>query len=190
MSSENLLKKFSGINNLKAVFWGRLFIGLVFLIYGVLILNFISIEDIWTKWSIALAFLGLGLTFILDGQSALREYFTGSKISEIKNREANGLIISIIVLFFIIGTILFFIKFNNLENPSLYPMAIFLVAILIILIFQDKISHFELSKDKIIVKMKEGEEKDYEKIESKKKEWGFKIEEVNENVRQNKDKRI
>lgn len=76
MNLENILKKFSGVNNLKAVFFGRSIIGLAFIFYGLLTLTSISIEDVWTKWSIALAFFGLGLMFILDGQSILREYFT------------------------------------------------------------------------------------------------------------------
>lgn len=177
MSLENILRKFSGVNHLKSTLIFRFIIGLVFVIYGFFIFYLTNIEDIWVKTSVSLAFWGLGLMFILDCQSILREYFSGLKVNKAKNN-GTGLLILLIGLFFVIGTILLFIKFNNLENPSLYPMIIFLVAILVILIFQEKISHFELSKDRIVVKMKEDQEKDYENIESRKKEWGFKIEEV------------
>ncbi len=175
---ENFLRKISGIDNLKGIFWSRFIIGLIFIIYGVLILKQISIsnEDM-TKISITLAFFGLGLMFILDGQSILREYFTTDKKREI-NKEQESLLIFSAKLFFIIGSILFFVKFYILESPSLYPMVIFLTLIFITIIFRKRILHLEVSRDKILVKMKEDQENDYKNLQSKQKEWDFEIKEV------------
>jgi predicted membrane protein len=78
-------------------------------------------------------------------------------------------------LIFVTGSILFFIKFYAAEIPSLYSMVLFLIAIILIILFYKKITHFEISKNKILVKMKEDQEKDYESIEAKKKEWNFEI---------------
>ena len=74
-----MLKKISGMDNLKSVSIFRFILGIIFILYGVLILIFIPIKEIWTIRSIALAFFGLGLMFILDGQSILREYFRNNK---------------------------------------------------------------------------------------------------------------
>jgi len=71
---EEFLKEISGINNLKRVSLGRIIIGLVLVIYGVIVLS-IPFDDPWTKITIAFVFFGLGLAFLLDGQSVLREYF-------------------------------------------------------------------------------------------------------------------
>ncbi|VVB77942.1 Uncharacterised protein [uncultured archaeon] len=179
--SEKFLRALSGIDNLKGVFLGRVIIGMVLSGYGFLIFFLNSISDQWTRISLASAFWGLGLMFILDGQATLREYFTNNSKSKITPESKHSLT-SILAIFFIIGVILFFIKFYSLENPSLYPMIIFLISILLILVFHEKISHFEISKDKLLVKMKKDQEQYYDNIESKKKEWDFKIEEVKSNV--------
>mgnify|MGYP001620046375 CR=1 FL=1 len=72
---EKMLRRLSGIDNLLRIAKGRFIIGIIFIIYGVIILLADSINDFWIKISIAVAFFGLGLTFVLDGQSILREYF-------------------------------------------------------------------------------------------------------------------
>ena len=45
-------------------------------------------------------------------------------------------------------------------------------------------------KEKFIVKIKEDQEEYYKKIESNKKKWNFKIDEVNKNVQPNKNKKV
>lgn len=162
MSLENILKKFSGVNNLKAVFFGRFFIGITFIFYGILVLKFISIEDVWTKWSIALAFFGLGLMFILDGQSILREYFNRD-YNKPHFRNEHPLLIKIAEFIFIIGSILFLIKFYNSDNVSFYPLIIFLIAIFIIIVFYERISNFKINwkgnSIEVLINQKEGIEK-------------------------------
>ncbi len=69
---EKILRFISGTDNLKAVALTRLIIGIIFIGYGLTIFSF-PIE-LWTKSSLLLAFFGLGLMFIFDGQSILREY--------------------------------------------------------------------------------------------------------------------
>jgi len=176
---EKLLKLASGINNLKSVFYGRLLIGLIFIFYGFAVFYFSPIKDIWIKWSILLAFLGIGATFVLDGQSILREYFTNNQKTKIINSQDS--FTGLLKLFFVIGSLLFFVKFYTLENPSLYPIAMLLIAIILILVFHKKISHFEISKNKVLIKMKEDKEKDYDNLQLKKKNWNFEIKEKNKN---------
>ena len=125
---EKFLKKLSGIDNLLSIFKCRVIIGSIFVVYGLLVL-FVSM-DIWIKISIMLAFFGLGMMFILDGQSILRQYFnnknrekentifkTKEKINDTKyNFKINllGTYLSLILLFFIlIGILTYTYKFSN-----------------------------------------------------------------------------
>ncbi len=77
--NDYILKKLFGIENPLGVFWGRLIIGIVLSVYGFLIFFLNSIEDQWTRISIAMAFLGLGLMFIFDGRTILKEYFSNQQ---------------------------------------------------------------------------------------------------------------
>lgn len=182
--SDRFLRIISGVDHLKATFWGKIGIGTLFIIYGVVILWLVHFEDIWLKISIVLAFFGLGLTFVLDGQSILREYF-GNVQKDVYKRKCDpySFLGKAIGFLFILGSLLLFFKFYTSENPSLYPITIFLIAILSILIFRERISHFEISKSRLLVKMKNEQEQSYENIESKKKDWGFTIERVKKDVR-------
>ena len=175
--NEKFLKKLSGIENMKGIFFVRFIIGIFSIFYGFLILS-LHMDNGWTKISISLAFFGFGLMFILDGQSILREYFTSNQIRELVIEESKPSLIRFVEFLFIIGSVLFFIKFYNLENPSLYPVVIFLISLLLIMIFHKKISHLELSKNKILIKMQKDQERDFENLESKKKEWDFEIKEI------------
>lgn len=82
-------------------------------------------------------------------------------------------LMSFMGVIFVVGCILFFIGFYTLPSSSLYPMMIFLISILLIRVFQEKISYFELSKNAVFVKMKEDQEKDYDKTTSLKKQWNY-----------------
>ena len=72
---EKIIRKLSGIENLLGIAKGRIIIGIIFIIYGIIFLSINSIDNLWVKISISLAFFGLGFMFIFDGQSILREYF-------------------------------------------------------------------------------------------------------------------
>ncbi len=135
--NKNFLRKLSGIENLRGIFNGRFIIGLVFIIYGILIFCFNSIENFWVKVSITLAFFGLGLMFILEGQSILREYFRneqkkklGNKKITIINKKNNsklkinllGIYLIIILLIFILIGVLAYI--SKLENKFIFSLII------------------------------------------------------------------
>ena len=168
---EKILRKLSGIDDLLWTSLFRLIIGIAFLAYGFLTLWLV--QDFWFKISTMLAFCALGLMFILDGQSILREYFINKQRAQIENKEINSLLIIFAKLFFIIGSALFFTKFYTIENPSLYPLVIFLISLFLIIIFYKKISHFELSSKGVIVKMARDIDVSYQKMEPSKKEWNY-----------------
>jgi len=65
----------SGIDYLKGTAIFRILIGLVIVIFGVTLYSFINFENSWEKISISSALWALGLMFIFDGQTMLREYF-------------------------------------------------------------------------------------------------------------------
>ena len=178
---EKFLRALSGVDNLKGIFWGRVTIGFFLIIYGFAIFSLNSIEQ-WTKISLAVAFWGIGLSFVFEGQSALREYFTNKEPVRRAISQPLPFIEFFGKLFFVSGGILFLVKFYVAENISFYPIVIFLILLFIIITFKDKISHFELSKNKLLIKMKEDQEKNYDKLEPKKKEWNFEIKGVNKNV--------
>jgi hypothetical protein len=172
--NEEILRKISMVDNMKSLFWGRIILGILFLIYVAIILIF-GKADTWTKLSIALAFAGLGLMFILDGQNVLREYFSSKPPISSYTGQKSVLFLIIMKILLVAGSILFLVKFYQLNNPSMYPITIFLISIFLIILFQNKISHFELSKERLLVKMKEDNDEEYNNIEQKKKEMGFQI---------------
>lgn len=135
--SENFLRWISGIDNLKGVFLWRVIIGFSFILYTILIIAFPAIEDLWTRWSIALAFLGLGLMFILDGQSTLKEYFRNKQEKKLSNekriildkKDNSKLKINILGIYLIV-TLLIFISIGSLtyiyklENKLIFSLII------------------------------------------------------------------
>jgi len=72
---EKLLKWLSGINRLKAVAIFRIVVGFIIVGYGFLLFSLIEIDGFWTKISVPSTLWALGLMFIFDGQSILRESF-------------------------------------------------------------------------------------------------------------------
>ncbi len=187
---EKLLKWASGINNLKGVFYGRLVIGLIFIFYGFAVFYFSPIRDIWIKWSILLAFLGIGATFVLDGQSILREYFTKNQKTKIEISQDS--LIDLLKLSFVIGSLLLFFKFYTLKEASLYPIVLFLIFIILAIIiinFRKDIISFKISKEGFEINLgnrtssleKKLEDLTYETNESKKTEWNFEIKEKKKN---------
>jgi len=90
-------------------------------------------------------------------------------------------LIGAVDIIFIVGTLLFFAGFFIVLAASLYPMAIFLVGLLFIRIFHEKIASFGISKDGLVIKLKEAAEKDSEKLELLKKRWNY-FEEENKHV--------
>jgi len=184
----SFLRKLFGIDNPLGVFYGRLIIGLVLASYGFLIFFLNSIENQWTRISIAMAFWSMGLMFIFDARTILKEYYeTDKKVTLPDKKEAS--ILPFLKLVFLGGSIIFLVKFYFAQNPSFYPLTILLIAIILIIVFNEKISHFQISKDGVLIKMMQDINKSYSEIDLKKKDWNFKIEEV-KNVRQRKNKKI
>lgn len=109
-----ILRHISGIDNPKGTFYGRLIIGCLFVVYGLLVF--------WTNLSLAIAFFALGLTFILDGQSILREYFSKNEIRLRKSQKEkqNKVILNIRFLayffIFIISILIFLLIIIFLEE--------------------------------------------------------------------------
>ena len=81
--------------------------------------------------------------------------------------------ISFVELIFVVGSITLFIGFFMFEASKLYPLVIFLTIVLSVSIFRERIYHLELSGKGLIIKMKEAEDKNYQKLESLKNEWGY-----------------
>lgn len=138
--NEKIFRKLSGIDNLKGISLGRLIIGIIFIVYGFLIL-YLHIDDIWIKISIALAFWGLGLMFILDGQSVLREYFGEKQIRKLDSYNPKiedkklskidwnkikinvlGIFLLLILILFILIGINFYL--NQPENKLIFSLII------------------------------------------------------------------
>ena len=128
--------------------------------------------------------------FILDGQSILREYFTNNQKTKIINSQDS--FTGLLKLFFVIGSLLFFVKFYTLESPSLYSIVIFLISlilIIVIIIFRKDIISFKISKDGFEINLvnrtasleKKLEDLTYETNELKKPEWNFEIKEKKKN---------
>jgi len=69
------LRFLSGIDNLKGTAILRICIGLIIFAFGLILYFFINFENFLTRISIPSALWALGLMFIFDGQSILREYF-------------------------------------------------------------------------------------------------------------------
>ncbi|MGV8142168.1 MAG: hypothetical protein ACP5NS_00860 [Candidatus Pacearchaeota archaeon] len=188
MKFEKILRRLSGVDNLISMFWCRILIGILFIFYGLIIFfNLTNVLDFWTKISIAIAFFGLGLTFLIDGQSLLRDYFNNNSKTYLKTEKKQSFSIMFAKIFFITGSILFFIKFYSIENPSLYPIVIFLITIIVIIIFHHNISHIKISKEGFEINLGNRTSIIEERIENleneinelKKTEWNFKITEVN-----------
>lgn len=132
--SEEILKKLFCMNKPLAVFWGRFIIGIVLAIYGFLIFFLNSIEDQWARISIALAFWSLGLMFIFDGRTILKEYFN-PRMESIKSsatkekKEINwnkikinflGVYLLLILITFVLIGIKFY--FNQPENKLIFSL--------------------------------------------------------------------
>jgi hypothetical protein len=71
---KNFFRKLSGLEDLFSIALVRFIIGILFIAYGVLI-DILIEKTVLEELSIFIAFAGLGLMFILDGQNVLREYF-------------------------------------------------------------------------------------------------------------------
>ena len=159
---EKFLRVLSGIDNLKLTAIFRIIVGLVIIVYGFIMFFLIKIDTFWTKIGIPSTLWALGLMFILDGQSILREYFNRDYNKPHFGNE-HPLLIKIAEFIFIIGSILFLIKFYNSDNVSFYPLIIFLIAIFIIIVFYERISNFKINwkgnSIEVLINQKEGIEK-------------------------------
>lgn len=193
--SEKFLRALSGIDNLKATAIFRMIVGLVIVIYGFILFSLTALDEFWTKISVPSALWALGLMFIFDGSSILREYFKSNrKIESEPTRQLSPLIKSIKLLF-IIGSLLFFIKFSMQESPSLYPLVIYLLGIFLVSVFYDKISHLKISREGVEMSLnqipaikKELNNLIYEINESKKPLWNFEVKkEEKQNVQTRKN---
>ncbi len=134
MRDEGFLRKLSGINNLKGISLSRFIIGLVLVFYGFGIFFLNSIGDIWLRISLATAFWGLGLMFILEGQSILREHFYNKQeksvvANKIKEADPNRAKINLlgVYLLSILGLFIFLgVKFylNQPEDKLILSLII------------------------------------------------------------------
>ena len=74
IEKEKFLRFISGIDNLKSAGIGRIILGLVFILFGLLVWP-LELTGDYPMISLGVAFFALGFTFIFDGLSILREYF-------------------------------------------------------------------------------------------------------------------
>lgn len=119
--SEKILRGLSGINNLKGTAIFRYVVGIVFIVYGFVLFFLIPKEDIWTKISVPSALWALGLMFVFDGSSILREYFRNKKeISQkgiFQNRERRKIncvgVCLLLILFLFVSIAIFGYFYNN-----------------------------------------------------------------------------
>ena len=65
------------------------------------------------------------------------------------NEKAESIFIYILYLIFVTGSALFLFRFYTFQEPNFYAFGIFLIAILVLILFYDKIEEFLLSRDGI-----------------------------------------
>ncbi len=70
---------------------------------------------------------------------------------------------NIILGIFVIGTILFFWKFYESQEPNFFNIVIFLIAVLILILFQDKLAEFSIFGNGLKMKLKDSEQTAKEK---------------------------
>ena len=70
------------------------------------------------------------------------------------NRKVESFFVYVLCLIFVIGSALFLLKFYTQQDPNFYAHSIFLIAILVLILFHDKLEEFLFSKEGVKVKMK------------------------------------
>jgi len=70
------------------------------------------------------------------------------------NKKVESFFVYVLCLIFVVGSALFLLRFYTLQEPNFYALSIFLIVVLVLILFHDKLEEFLFSKEGVKVKMK------------------------------------
>ena len=89
------------------------------------------------------------------------------------NRKFESFFVFLLCLIFIVGASLFLLRFYTLVEPNFYALSIFLIAILVLVLFHDKLEEFSFSKEGVKTKINQSTQENQKIITQEKEKEVF-----------------